>query len=70
MGFRKDIEDSDVYEIGKNYRSQLHGGLLEQQWEKEILKSHPSILKPIVKIFGPTYLILMFISMCIGFSLL
>ncbi|XP_031342947.1 probable multidrug resistance-associated protein lethal(2)03659 [Photinus pyralis] len=61
-GVRKDLEDSDVYEVIRGCESKTLGDRLEKEWRKEVSKKKPSLLKAILRIHGLMYI-------CLGVSI-
>ncbi|RZC39500.1 ABC tran domain containing protein [Asbolus verrucosus] len=57
-GFRKDLEEDDLYEVLTSCRSKNLGDQLEKQWEIEKKKfKKPSLIRVLCSCFGKTYLL-------------
>ncbi|RZC39082.1 multidrug resistance-associated protein 4-like, partial [Asbolus verrucosus] len=58
-GFKKDLEESDLYEVLLNYRSKKLGDELEEEWEKQKKKrTNLSIVRLLWSCYGFSYLLL------------
>ncbi|KAF5294167.1 hypothetical protein FQR65_LT10878 [Abscondita terminalis] len=51
-GARRDLNSDDVYEVLENFQSEKLCKRLESEWEKELKKRNPSILKAFLRMFG------------------
>lgn len=57
-GRKKELEESDLYEISKNDKSDKLGNILETTWEKEcsLHQEDPSLWKALIKAFGTKFM--------------
>ena len=60
-GYRKDLEEEDLFEAEREDQSKVLGDLLEVEWKKEQDASHggkkkqPSLFKALLRSFGGQY---------------
>jgi ATP-binding cassette subfamily C (CFTR/MRP) protein 4 len=56
-GFKKDLDEDDLYEVLTSCRSKTLGDLLETQWEVDKKKNkRPSLVRVLWACFGKTYM--------------
>lgn len=57
-GFKKELEDDDIYEVLSSCKSKILGDQLEEQWLLDKKKNkHPSLARVLWTCFGKTYLL-------------
>jgi hypothetical protein len=54
-GFKKELNEDDIYEVRPSYQSQKLGNKLEKHWDKQ---KAPSLLLLLWRCFGKLYLII------------
>ncbi|XP_067135109.1 ATP-binding cassette sub-family C member 4-like [Centruroides vittatus] len=57
-GRKRFLKDEDLCKTSKYHTSEYLGDLLQKEWNKELLKSNPSILKALLRFVGLKYLII------------
>lgn len=55
-GFRKTLNEEDLFETLHDQKSNYLGDLLEEAWEKEKIKSEPSLWRALWKVFGLNFI--------------
>jgi len=57
LGWRRELDLSDLYRIDRDDESSRLGDNLGREWSKEIngKKKKPSLLMAILRVFGPWY---------------
>lgn len=55
-GLKRDLRESDIYEILNDFRAKTLGDQLENAWEEETTKKSPSLFRVIFRCFGKRYL--------------
>ncbi|KAI4464939.1 atp-binding cassette sub-family c [Holotrichia oblita] len=64
-GFRKTLDEEDLFETLHEQRSSYLGDLLEEAWEVEKCKPHPSLWKALWKVFGLNFITLGLLATCV-----
>lgn len=64
-GFKKTLNEEDLFEILNEQKSSYLGDMLEEAWEKEKTKSDPSLWKALWKVFGLNFLSLGLLATCV-----
>ncbi|XP_067118442.1 ATP-binding cassette sub-family C member 4-like isoform X1 [Centruroides vittatus] len=54
-GYKTELEVNDLYQNPKTDCSEKLGDRLQKQWDKELKKKHPSLLKAVIRTFGCLY---------------
>ncbi|CAG9861577.1 unnamed protein product [Phyllotreta striolata] len=62
-GFKKDLEDDDLYDVVKSCRSKKCTDKLEHAYQAEQKKKNPSLLRVLWNCYGLTYMILGILSL-------
>ncbi|KAK9696612.1 ABC transporter transmembrane region [Popillia japonica] len=64
-GFKKTLNEEDLFETLHEQRSSYLGDLLEESWEKEKCKPHPSLWRALWKVFGLNFITLGLLATCV-----
>lgn len=54
-GYRKDINEDNIYKTLKKHDSNILADKLEEEWKKESKVREPTIFKILLKVFGKQY---------------
>jgi ATP-binding cassette subfamily C (CFTR/MRP) protein 4 len=66
-GYKKDLEESDLYEVLHDYRSKKLGDELEAEWDKQKKnRKNLSVVRLMLRCYGPSYLLLGFMQLLIN----
>ncbi|XP_067131383.1 ATP-binding cassette sub-family C member 4-like [Centruroides vittatus] len=57
-GTRRVLTEEDLYEISKFHTSEYLGNMLQKEWNKELQKRNPNILKAVLRFVGWKFLTL------------
>ncbi|XP_023236897.1 multidrug resistance-associated protein 4-like [Centruroides sculpturatus] len=57
-GTKHRLKEEDLYEISKYHGSEYLGNMLQKEWNEELQKSNPNILKAVLRLFGWKFLTL------------
>lgn len=68
LGYRRDLQESDLYEVTSSEESEALGLRLQVEWQKELdklsgskeNKGTPSLSRAIMRVFGKEFVILAF----------
>ncbi|XP_023242772.1 multidrug resistance-associated protein 4-like [Centruroides sculpturatus] len=60
-GTKRFLKEEDLYETSKYHTSEYLGDLLQKEWNKELQKRNPSILKALLRFVGWQSLIIVFL---------
>ncbi|TPX65411.1 hypothetical protein SpCBS45565_g05227 [Spizellomyces sp. 'palustris'] len=52
LGYRKNLDMDDLWNLKRNDRSAVTGGMFQAAWEEELMKKRPSLLRACVKTYG------------------
>lgn len=56
--YKKEIDNNDVYDTVPAFSSKYLGDKLEKVWLRESVDRQPSILKVLLRFYGPGYFVL------------
>lgn len=56
-GFKKDLQNKDIYKVMDRCKSVTLGDRLEQSWNEEVKKKRASLIWTLTKVFGKEYAI-------------
>lgn len=56
IGLKRAIDEDDIYAVTNDMRSEQHTNAFIQLWDLEVKKDNPSMLRVMMKLYGPKVL--------------
>lgn len=58
LGMSREISEDDIYDVTNEMRSDKNTEALAKQWQLELKCKNPSILRALLKLYGPKVLLI------------
>ncbi|XP_023230048.1 multidrug resistance-associated protein 4-like [Centruroides sculpturatus] len=62
-GRKRLLKEEDLYETSKHHSSEYLGNMLQKEWEKELQKRNPNVLKAVLRFVGWKYIALILLTL-------